>query len=213
VDWREGNGRVYDGVIYLEAHIEENALLSFEELQQLTCVVRSNPEYQEYPGTYQQVVEFSASGSYAENVIPPGQSGFVNTAGTPSPNFADQWGLYISSISCDEVLMKPFTFLGATPVASEPGAAPGATAALGAVYPNPIHRDAVTVVIETPDGGDARVEVIDVLGRTVAVLADGPVAAGRSELSFVPRDLPSGVYFVRLTTDGATQTRKLTVVR
>jgi acyl-homoserine lactone acylase PvdQ len=213
VDWREGNGRVYDGVIYLEAHIEENAPLSFEELQQLTCVVRSNPEYQEYPGTYQQVVEFSAFGSYAENVIPPGQSGFVTTTGTPSPNFADQWGLYISSIACDEVLMKPFTFLGATPVASEPGAAPGTTAALGAVYPNPIHRDAVTVVVETPDGGDARVEVIDVLGRTVAVLADGPVAAGRSELSFVPSDLPSGVYFVRLTTDGATQTRKLTVVR
>jgi hypothetical protein len=98
-------------------------------------------------------------------------------------------------------------------VANEPGAAPGTTAALGAVYPNPIYREAVTVVFEAAEGTDARIEVIDVLGRTVAVLADGPVAAGRSELSFATADLPSGVYFVRLTTDETTQTRKLTVVR
>jgi acyl-homoserine lactone acylase PvdQ len=212
VDWREGAGRVYDGVLYLDAHLQENAPVSFADLQQLTCVVRSNPEYQEYPGTYQQVVEFSSFGSYAENVIPPGQSGFVNTAGVPSPHFADQWGLYTSSIACDEVEMKPFTFLGSTPVASEPGAAPGASASLDAVYPNPIHRQAVTVAFET-SGSEARVEVIDVLGRTVAVLADGALPAGRHEVDFATGALPSGVYFVRLTTDEAMQTRKLTVVR
>ena len=58
--WRVGGGRVYDGVTYLEAHLEESVPVSFEDLQRLTCVVRSNPAYQEYPGTYQQVVEFSA---------------------------------------------------------------------------------------------------------------------------------------------------------
>ena len=213
VFWREGAGRVYDGVTYLEAHLEESVPISFEDLQRLTCVVRSNPAYPEYPGTYQQAVEFSASGSYAENVIPPGQSGFINSAGTPSPNFADQWSLYVSSIACREVRMKPFLFLGADPVASEPGATPGATASLGAVYPNPLAGEAVTVVLETHEGGDARVEVIDVLGRTVAVLTDGASPAGTHELNFATRALPSGVYFIRLTAEGTTQTRKLTVVR
>jgi hypothetical protein len=70
----------------------------------------------------------------------------------------------------------------------------------------------VTVAVET-SGSEARVEVIDVLGRTVAVLADGALPAGRHEVDFATGALPSGVYFVRLTTDEAMQTRKLTVVR
>ena len=213
VIWRAGAGRVYDGVTYLEAHLEESVPISFEDLQRLTCVVRSNPAYPEFPGTYQQAVEFSASGSYAENVIPPGQSGFINSAGVRSPNFSDQWVYYRSSIACRGVAMKPFLFLGADPVASEPEATPGATAALSAVYPNPLAGEAVTVVLEMREGGNARIEVIDVLGRTVAVLTDGSVGAGTHELSFATRGLPSGVYFVRLTAGGATQTRKLTVVR
>ena len=213
VFWREDAGRVYDGVTYLEAHLEENVPVSFEDVQHLACVVRSNPAYPETPGAYQQAVEFSATGSYAENVIPPGQSGFINSAGVRSPNFSDQWAYYQSSIPCRGAAMKPFLFLGADPVASEPEATPGATASLDAVYPNPLAGEAVTVVLETPEGGSARVEVIDVLGRTVAVLTDGSVGVGTHELSFATRDLPSGVYFVRLTAGGATQTRKLTVVR
>ena len=213
VPWRVGGGRVYDGVTYLEAHLEERVPVSFEDLQQLTCVVRSNPAYQEYPGTYQQVIEFSEVGSYAENVIPPGQSGFVNTSGVPSPNFADQWSFYQSSVACEEVEMKPFTFLGSMPVASESGAVPGTTPSLGALYPNPLAGDALTVTFDVPNGGAARIDVVDLLGRTVAVLADGPVAAGSHRAEFSTRGLSTGIYFVRLTADGVTQTQKLTVVR
>ena len=213
VSWRMGAGRVYDGVTFLDAHLQESLPVSYEELQQLTCVVRSNPEYQEYPGTYQQAVEFSQSGSYAENVIPPGQSGFVNAAGVPSPNFADQWAFYQSSVACDEVEMKPFTFIGANPVADEPGAVPAASPALGVLYPNPVTASALTVRFELPERETARVEVIDLLGRTVAVLADGSQPAGPQTATLDASVLPSGVYFVRLRAGDVTQTRKLTVVR
>ena len=46
----------------------------------------------------------------AENVIPPGQSGFISAAGVPSPHFADQWYLYTSSEGDGPILMKDFTF-------------------------------------------------------------------------------------------------------
>ena len=201
--WTRGAGRTYDGVLDIEEYVAANAPLAFDEMKGIHAVI----DAREYPGTYQQLLRFSTDGSRAENMIPPGQSAFYNTDGVASPHTADQWPLYQS------YEMKPFTFIGANPVANEEPGLPGATPTLGAVYPNPLAGEAVTVVFETPDGGRARVEVIDVLGRTVAVLTDGASTAGTHELSFATRGLPSGVYFVRLTADGTTQTRKLTVVR
>ena len=53
--------RYFDGVVRLQQHLEAAAPVSFEDVQELTRVVRQHPEYPEYPATYQQVVEFRAS--------------------------------------------------------------------------------------------------------------------------------------------------------
>ncbi len=45
-------------------------------------------------GTYQQAVEFTPSFIRNENVIPPGQSGFISLVTGPSPHTADQWALH-----------------------------------------------------------------------------------------------------------------------
>ena len=58
-----------------------------------------------------------------------------------------------------------------------------------------------------------RLAVYDVLGREVAVLVDGAVAAGAHTATFDARSLPAGTYLCRLAADGAVQTRTLTVVR
>jgi hypothetical protein len=55
--------------------------------------------------------------------------------------------------------------------------------------------------------------VFDVLGREVAVLANGERASGRHEAAFDAADLSGGVYLVRLTTGSSTGTRLLTLVR
>ena len=98
-------------------------------------------------------------------------------------------------------------------VASAP--APGAAVAL-TVGPNPT-AGALTIEARV-DGGTVRVDVLDVLGRTVRVLADGPQAPGMRRLAWDGRDaagqrVPAGVYVVRLTTEAQTQTRTVTVVR
>ncbi len=201
--WTEGAGRTYDGVLVIEDYVTENAPLAFDEMKGIHAVI----DAREYPGTYQQLVQFSETGSRAENLIPPGQSAFYNSAGLPSPHVADQWPLYQS------YQMKDFTFIGARPVASEPGATPGAAPRLGAVYPNPPVGGVARVVVEMPAAGPMRLEVIDVLGRTVAVLRDGPAGEGTHEITLGTAGLPSGVYVVRLRAAGRTETRKLTVVR
>ncbi|MEM1042728.1 MAG: penicillin acylase family protein [Bacteroidota bacterium] len=201
--WAAGAGRTYDGVLALDKFVVQEAPLTFDDLKGMHPII----DAREYPGTYQQIVQLSETGSRAENMVPPGQSAFFNNAGVPSPHVADQWPLY------QTYEMKPFSFAGANPVAGEPGAAPGRAPRLGAVYPNPPVGEVTRVVVEMPTAGTMQLEVIDVLGRTVATLRNGAMAEGTHELEVSTRDLGSGVYFVRLRADGQTQTRKLTVVR
>ncbi len=96
-------------------------------------------------------------------------------------------------------------------VSNAPSASPQ-TVRLHTPYPNPVEHSA-SITFETTEAGSARVEVFDVLGRRVAVLADGPVAAGKHTVLWDAGSLPSGVYLVRLTAGDAVQTQRLTLAR
>ena len=213
VSWTDtppgGYTRVFDGVVRLQQHLEAAAPVSFQDLQLLTRVVRQHPDYPEYPATYQQVLELSGFGSRAENVIPPGQSGFINVQGVPSANFADQWAFYQSSTGSGPITMKPFTFVGATGVAAEGDPAAAPTAGIQAVFPNPV-SERLTAVFQSD--GPARVDVLDVLGRRVTVLHDGPAAAGQTA-TLDAAALPAGVYMIRLTTADGLFTERFVVAR
>ena len=95
--------------------------------------------------------------------------------------------------------------------ANEGTGRPG-TFEITAVYPNPL-RTSATVTFEVPEVAHVRLAVYDVLGREVAVLADGALAAGTHELTLDGRRLPSGVYTVRATGAGLDLVRRVTVLR
>jgi hypothetical protein len=64
----------------------------------------------------------------------------------------------------------------------------------------------------------AKLEVLDVTGRTVRVLIDGPAPAGPNSVRWNGRDaagsaVASGVYFFRLTTEEGSRTIKSTYLR
>ena len=82
---------------------------------------------------------------------------------------------------------------------------PAVTLGLSA-FPNPA-RGAVTVAVAP---GVARVEVLDALGRRVAVLADGAVGG---PLVWGTNGVPPGVYQIRALTDGAAESVAVTVLR
>jgi hypothetical protein len=98
------------------------------------------------------------------------------------------------------------------PTAGEGDARPDAFD-LGAAYPNPVGSSGVTVPFSLERSAEVRLALYDVLGRRVAVLAEGPRAAGPHEATLATGPLPSGVYVVRLWVDGQVETRRLTVVR
>jgi len=98
-------------------------------------------------------------------------------------------------------------------VANEPPAAPaGAGVAIEAVWPNPV-TGAATVVYSLPAAGAARVVVYDVLGRQVAVLADGPAPAGRRVAALDAGRLAPGVYVVAVETPAGRAARTFTLLR
>ncbi len=80
-----------------------------------------------------------------------------------------------------------------------------------AAGPNP-SRGAVAFRYEVP-AGPVRLALYDVLGREVAVLEDGPVAAGSHRASVAAGSLAPGVYVARLTSADRALTRTVTIVR
>ncbi len=92
---------------------------------------------------------------------------------------------------------------------------PGAPrASLRAPFPNPVSEGRVSVEFTLDVAGPARLVVVDVLGRELAVLVDGDdQAAGTHHHTVDPRGWASGVYAVVLQTASGAVSRPITVVR
>ena len=86
------------------------------------------------------------------------------------------------------------------------------TLTLDAPRPNPA-RGVTTVTYKTPTAGAMRLSVFDLVGREVAVVAEGDAAAGRHVATLDTAGLASGVYVVRLIAGEAVLTRRFVVTR
>lgn len=83
---------------------------------------------------------------------------------------------------------------------------------LGIVGPNPV-RDNTTLRINSSAPTTARLSVVDLLGREVALLFDGALRQGAThDVVFDTTALPTGVYVARLESGETTSTVKLSVV-
>lgn len=79
-------------------------------------------------------------------------------------------------------------------------------------YPNPFNSSTV-IEYTTPTTGSVRLKVFDVLGREVASLVDGHIAAGNHQVRFDASRLPSGVYFYSLKAGGSSVSKRMLLVR
>jgi len=100
---------------------------------------------------------------------------------------------------------------GVQPVSAEPGLEASGLA-LAAPYPNPVSTGTpASITFTLAEAGPARLTVVDVLGREVARLADGQMAAGEHVMQWEPRALASGVYLLRLSTQAGAEVRRIVV--
>jgi len=103
-----------------------------------------------------------------------------------------------------------------SPARPQPAATPlidlKAPVALDGAYPNPFNPQ-TTIRYALPEASPVHLAVYDMLGREVAVLAEGVHEAGHHSATFDATGLPSGVYLYRIVAGTHTQTQRITLVK
>ncbi|HLG94517.1 MAG TPA: T9SS type A sorting domain-containing protein, partial [candidate division Zixibacteria bacterium] len=84
-------------------------------------------------------------------------------------------------------------------------------------YPNPFNAN-TQISFALPKAGKTRLEVFNILGQRVNRLVDEYMAAGNKIVNWDGRDergmdVPSGVYFYRLRSEGFLQTKKMLLIK
>lgn len=100
---------------------------------------------------------------------------------------------------------------------SELAATPNAQAAvteyaLQQNYPNPFNAQ-TSITFDLKQSGAVTLKIYDMVGRSVATLIHGSLAAGRHIVSYDASRLPSGMYLYRLETIGFTAQRKMLLLK
>lgn len=79
-------------------------------------------------------------------------------------------------------------------------------------YPNPFNP-ATTLSYSLPETTQVRLEVFNIAGQRVALLQDGPQAAGVHQVRFNASELSSGMYLYRLQAGNQTLSRRMTLIK
>jgi hypothetical protein len=99
------------------------------------------------------------------------------------------------------------TAVGIEPLAEIPN-----SFSLSQNYPNPFNP-VTKIEFALPKISNVKLVVYDVLGREVQVLINSRMNPGYHSYDFTASELPSGVYFYRLTCDGFVDTKKMTLIK
>lgn len=81
-----------------------------------------------------------------------------------------------------------------------------------AAYPNPFNPS-TSLSFSLPQTSNVKLELFDVTGRNVELLADGKYSAGSHRLIWNAGAFASGTYFARLQTAGYTYSQKLHLIK
>ncbi|MDX1421253.1 MAG: T9SS type A sorting domain-containing protein, partial [Rubricoccaceae bacterium] len=117
-------------------------------------------------------------------------------------NAGDFPGDVFASDSFPVTVLAPEATAGAT--------SPG-TLALAPSAPNPF-RERTAIGYHLPEGAHVTLRVYNALGQEVARLVDGHQAPGRHEVVFDARDVPAGIYLVRLEAGSVIASRTMQLV-
>ncbi|OGB60071.1 MAG: hypothetical protein A2Y94_06010 [Caldithrix sp. RBG_13_44_9] len=95
-------------------------------------------------------------------------------------------------------ILDDLAFSAATDINNEPSSGLPADFELLQNYPNPFNPT-TTIKYSLPTSSSVRIEIFNITGQLVSVLADNSQEAGYHTITFDARDLPSGAYFYKLT--------------
>ena len=79
-------------------------------------------------------------------------------------------------------------------------------------YPNPFNPSS-EILFSLPKADQVKIEVFNSLGQHVAMLVNGPMEAEHHRIVFDGHNLPTGIYYYRMTTATFSQTRNMLLIK
>jgi len=79
-------------------------------------------------------------------------------------------------------------------------------------YPNPFNPSA-TISFDLPVASEVKLDIYDINGRNVEALPPRPYSPGHHQMTFCGDELPSGIYFVRLSAGDFQETQKIVLMK
>lgn len=79
-------------------------------------------------------------------------------------------------------------------------------------YPNPFNPNTV-IGFQIPAAGFVNLKIFDINGREISELVNEKLNAGEYKIDFNADNLPSGVYYYKMTTENFSETRKMILVK
>jgi len=79
-------------------------------------------------------------------------------------------------------------------------------------YPNPFNPT-TKIEFDLPKQSKVTLKIFNLLGQEIADLMNKNLAAGKYSVDFNASNLPSGIYFYKLTTEQNIYTRKMLLIR
>jgi hypothetical protein len=163
------------------------------------------------------IVKIDSLGNTCGNSYTPSSiSGTGGTIGSPTPTVTSQNPTVTTPASTSGTggILTTICITGIQPVSIEIPA----SYILYQNYPNPFNP--VTKIkfdIPVVNGHDhslqIRLVIYDILGREITTLVNEQLQPGTYEVEWNAGNLPSGIYYYRLTTDIYTETRKMVLIR
>jgi PKD repeat protein len=138
----------------------------------------------------------------------------TDTLANPSHSYAADGTYDVTLIVTNDCAADTLTLVAAVRVngVTAVGDLQPASFGLAQNYPNPFNPS-TTFVYSLEKSGHARLEVFDISGRRITTLVDADKSAGRHEVSWRPEDLPSGLYFSRLTSGTMSATKRVMLLK
>lgn len=205
--WNNGDNVPWVGwhpVITIDNYVSAIGSFTYDNL-------KATPETINSHGTYQQAVEFGPVEIMGANLVPPGQSAFMNLAGEPSPHVDDQWPLHVAwdykemQFGYDPTGVDPLPLL------------PSGALALSQNVPNPFGTS-TCISLALTKADHAALTVFDPAGRRVRTLLDARIRAGVRTLRWDGTDddgksVPAGLYFYQIDVGEKTVSRRMLLIR
>jgi hypothetical protein len=84
--------------------------------------------------------------------------------------------------------------------------------ALGNNYPNPFNPQ-TTIEFALVERGKVTLTIFDAMGHEIDMLVSKDMPAGYHQVAWDAKNMPSGVYFYRLSINGFTQMKKMVLMK